>query len=1788
MKLLNVYVSKVFIVIFLIFLSGHSLYAQLLKSVVYDFDGLDVNNSDLPEGDYSVNDLTYKVAANPLPVADIIGDRVLQLNLNWNTNYGAFGRGISRYIEFDINKDVFNFYFYNPLSNNQNATFDVILTDDDNQSNTFEFTADDVWKKSIVIPPSTGWQLYSIPLKDFRDENPGGNAILDMAFTQNKGMLLMVEFRFTKQFSNLSNPVFYLDMINFSDGTFPTGASVLELPDKSPLDYCFLGAYQFETKGQEYKIPGDVESLFPSGQGKKIKYANYFIHFSDDGTSVAKNKPGNEVQTLINNGYTPIITWEPMFKSYDRLDSRQPRLNNIINGDYNAYIDEFADKIKTYTDTVIIRFMHEFEGDWYSWSLSQNNQDPIRYITAFRKVVDRFRARNVNNVKWMWCVNGDYAPYLSYNWIVPAYPGDNYVDIVATDIYNNHYPTAVPWWQSFKTKAAESYYYLIKYFPQKPLFICELGCRERFSTENSASESKGAWFARMDKEFQTNFNKARALIFFNGAPDQNWLLNSSPSALQSLTDNVWNDLYYFGPPTGPFPISVNISSPSNNSSFNAGTTITIQATVFGGSGSIQKVEFFADSIKLGEDLTSPYSFTWPNVTGGNFKLTAKATDSFNNTCLSSEIKIAVIIPEILCSGTGSISREVWNDISGTFVSSIPISTSPNSMGQMSIFQAPENVGENYGQRISGYICPPLTGNYIFWIASDDNSELWLSTDGNPANKQKIASVVGWTFSKEWTKYLSQQSVAINLTAGQKYYIEALHKEGDQGDHLEVGWQLPNGNFERPIPGFRLSPFFTLPPGTPVNYNPNSFAIIGDFGISGPDEAAVANMVKSWNPEYIITTGDNNYYDGAASTIDANIGQYYHDYIKPYIGAYGAGADINRFFPCLGNHDMMTAEGAPYLQYFELPGNERYYDFIKGNIHFFAINSDNSEVDGTSGSSVQATWLKNKLAAATEKWKIVYFHESPYVSDTTHGSNLMMQWPFKEWGADAVITGHSHIYERVIKDNFPYFINGLGGAEKYSFNSAPISGSHIRYNENFGALQVTVRPDTLCFKFYTIANNLIDSFPIIKPSLTSSLAVNITSPANNSPFNVGTSITIQASTSGGTGTVQKIEFFAGTTKLGERLISPYNFTWNNATAGSYAITAKVTDSGNNTTVSSIVNVAVISCNASGTILREVWNNLNGSLISSIPTSTAPNSKTQLSIFEAPENVADNYGQRISGYICPPITGNYIFWIASDENGELWLSTNNNPANKQKIASVSNKTLSRQWTKTPSQQSAAIYLTMGKQYYIEALHKEVKQQDNLAVGWQLPNGTQERPIPGSRLSPFDNLLSSSIVSPANNSSFNAGSSISIQAAISGGTGTIQKVEFFAGATKLGESLFSPYNFTWNNVTVGNYALTAKATDSGNNTAVSAIINIAVINSPAVTITSPAYNTSYPSPANITINTTATSNGGTIAKIEFYQGSTKIGEDLTAPYSFTWMDVTAGSYVLKAIATDNIGQTGTSQEVNIVVTTCSTPIITPSGPTTMCSGSVTLQANTGSGYIYQWKKDGVNITDATNSYYTAFASGDYQVKIIQGSCISWSAPATVKIQSGLRASITPGGSTTFCTGGNVKLFANTCSDYTYQWKKDGLSISGATGATYTATIEGNYQLQVTQAGLNAWSALVTVTVNACRESDGNSNAELNALAAISEITGLSPIFQMQVFPNPNTGLFTILFNMPLTKEEKVKMRIVNLLGQEVYNKEYVTKDNYIKEVVELDKSFPSGIYKLEVMVGNKVENTSVVLSR
>ncbi len=264
-----------------------------------------------------------------------------------------------------------------------------------------------------------------------------------------------------------------------------------------------------------------------------------------------------------------------------------------------------------------------------------------------------------------------------------------------------------------------------------------------------------------------------------------------------------------------------------------------------------------------------------------------------------------------------------------------------------------------------------------------------------------------------------------------------------------------------------------------------FAVIGDFGADSTAEGEVAALVKSWSPDYILTVGDDNYDTGSASTIDANIGKYYHDYIAPYVGNYGAGSATNRFFPSLGNHDWGNVDNnpqgdQPYLNYFTLPGNERYYTFTEGPIQFFALDSDANEPDGITSTSAQAVWLQQQLAASTATYKIVYFHHPAY-SSSSGKEEEEMRWPFQAWGATAVLTGHAHNYERLIEDNnFPYFVDGLGGEEDILTFDTPIPGSQIRYNADFGAMLVTADQTQMQFQFITVTGQVIDTYTIPAP------------------------------------------------------------------------------------------------------------------------------------------------------------------------------------------------------------------------------------------------------------------------------------------------------------------------------------------------------------------------------------------------------------------------------------------------------------------------------------------------------------------------------------------------------------------------------------------------------------------------------------------------------------------------------------------------------------------------------------
>jgi aryl-phospho-beta-D-glucosidase BglC (GH1 family)/chitodextrinase len=378
------------------------------------------------------------------------------------------------------------------------------------------------------------------------------------------------------------------------------------------------------------------------------------------------------------------------------------------------------------------------------------------------------------------------------------------------------------------------------------------------------------------------------------------------------------------------------------------------------------------------------------------------------------------------------------------------------------------------------------------------------------------------------------------------------------------------------------------------------------------------------------------------------------------------------------------------------------------------------------------------------------------------------------------------------------------------------------------------------------------------------AVSVTSPANGAAFTAPASLTVTANASDIDGTVSKVEFFNGSTKLGEDLSSPYSFSWSGMTAGSYTITAKATDNSGAATTSSAVTITV-----SGTTVNT-------------PPSVSISSPLNGSSFVAPANIT--------------ITAN-----ASDANGTVSRVEFYNGTTRL------GEDLTSPYSFTWSGVTAGSYSITAK-----ATDNSAAITTSAAVSITVTTSVNTNIPP-----------TVTITSPVNGSQYSSGDNITISANASDADGNISKVEFYNGTTKLGEDLTSPYSFSWRKVKQGTYALTAKATDNKGAVTTSATVNITAGNVtppanqlPVVSVTSPVAGTTYNAPATVTINATASDADGTISKVEFFNGTTKLGEDLTSPYSYIWNNVAAGTYSISAKATDNSGAAGSSSAVSITV--------------------------------------------------------------------------------------------------------------------------------------------------------------------------------------------------------------------------------------------------------------------------------
>lgn len=163
-------------------------------------------------------------------------------------------------------------------------------------------------------------------------------------------------------------------------------------------------------------------------------------------------------------------------------------------------------------------------------------------------------------------------------------------------------------------------------------------------------------------------------------------------------------------------------------------------------------------------------------------------------------------------GVGSIRCEIWRNIEGAQITDSlaadELSGKPDETKTLDAFEFNPAPEEPDACALRGYVIAPVSGDYKFEISADDTALLYLSTDQTVANRKNIASVPTALGVRDYTRYACQTSKPIKLEAGKRYFVEALLKNIDGPSHVSVGWIMPDGTTEAPIPGTRLVPATT--------------------------------------------------------------------------------------------------------------------------------------------------------------------------------------------------------------------------------------------------------------------------------------------------------------------------------------------------------------------------------------------------------------------------------------------------------------------------------------------------------------------------------------------------------------------------------------------------------------------------------------------------------------------------------------------------------------------------------------------------------------------------------------------------------------------------------------------------------------------------------------------------------------------------------------------------------------------------------------------------------------------
>jgi mannan endo-1,4-beta-mannosidase len=446
-------------------------------------------------------------------------------------------------------------------------------------------------------------------------------------------------------------------------------------------------------------------------------------------------------------------------------------------------LDKIAAELEVLRDAhvpVLWRPLHEANGRWFWWGA--HGPEPFRKL--WRLMFEDFSAQHrLTNLVWV------FSPGAETD-LADWYPGDAYVDIIAQDHYpmDGNHGTAKDIFDELTAFARGQKLIalgengplpdLTRLFPEKAGWLFFTTWSGNILTEKTTPEQLREWYNQP------------CVVNLGDLPDfNNYPFPVPGPAVKLAFASAPGDVAVNGVRRSPVTVAVQDEAGRTIRTGNVAVTLSLGDSCPGSALSGARTVTAVNGIATFPDLTID-----------------KAGD--HNTLVARAKGLRDAVSPAFRVGPGAgITRAWWTNLknSNPAKPSLPVGPPAGREILGKAFETPMQVATNFVARYQGYLIPPLTGPYKFWIANECVSELWLSPDATPAKKVKIGGVTRETPYVKWPHTHEAESATVNLEAGRRYYLEVLQEQPAGSIQLAVRWQLPDGTEERPIPGCRLAP-----------------------------------------------------------------------------------------------------------------------------------------------------------------------------------------------------------------------------------------------------------------------------------------------------------------------------------------------------------------------------------------------------------------------------------------------------------------------------------------------------------------------------------------------------------------------------------------------------------------------------------------------------------------------------------------------------------------------------------------------------------------------------------------------------------------------------------------------------------------------------------------------------------------------------------------------------------------------------------------------------------------------